>query len=152
MDSSWAPHFKNIFKSWINSGEESLAHLFCLYISGFNCFGFMIHEEAWGPFGGFYLYFSILRIFSPCIEPSLDICRERNVSSCFIFLRNISQMHFSSCCLLGDIQGKATDWLERKTNFLAMGSGIQYVYRVEMRGIGGTPHSQIPSGISSLPS
>ena len=42
--------------------------------------------------------------------------------------------------------------LEKKTNFLALRSGIQYVYRVEMRGIGRTPHSQIPSCISSLPS
>lgn len=32
--------------------------------------------------------------FSPCIEPSLDVCRERNVSSCFIFLETFHKCLF----------------------------------------------------------
>ena len=85
--------------------------------------------------------------FYPCIEPSLDVCRERNVSSRFIFLETVHKCLFLPVASWETFKGRL-QINSGKTNFLALGSGTQYVYRMEMEGH--RQDSSLPNSIMHL--
>lgn len=94
------------------------------------------------------MYFSILTIFPPVLSlPWMFVGKEMSVHVLLF------KKHFTNAFFFLLLPGRHSRegyrlTLERKTNFLVLGSGTQYVYRMEMEGH--RQDSSLPNSIMHL--